>query len=87
MAIVKYSVEIDHFPKNCKSCNFFDAHRCVVGDYAISDDEAESFPEWCPLERVEWHPEHKCIPIEFIEKRPEYAGLIKEWNESRECAG
>ena len=55
MAIVKYCVEIDRMPKDCKSCNFFDCHRCVVGDYAIGEDEAESFPDWCPIERVEWN--------------------------------
>ena len=97
MAIVKYSVEIDHFPKDCKSCNFHTTDRfgdrCVVGDYAMWEYEAESFPDWCPIERVEWHPEKECIPIKFIEEKigrdndfnvdtEPLVELIKEWNES-----
>ena len=92
MGTIKRCVEIDQKPKDCKSCNFFDCHRCVVGDYAIGEDEAESFPDWCPLERVEWHPEKECIPIKFIEEKigrdndfnvdtEPLVELIKEWNE------
>jgi len=37
-------------PENCKKCPFFEEDVCHIdGKYAISESQAETKPQWCPL--------------------------------------
>lgn len=46
------SILIMDTPEGCSQCGIENGHFCLAGNRCIDNDEYETIPDWCPLQRL-----------------------------------